>query len=249
MIGSRCRPFVIIATQRSGSTLLVRSLDSAPAIFCAGEMFHGGPNTHHPECNYPQTILRSRLLGRLADRYFQAARVAKHVRNFYARYGAGMQAAGFKVMTSQLRSLHTLLPLLVATETVRFYLYREDSFAAALSSYRARLSGMYHSDRGARHAPAGSVTADLEEFRQHFDRITLRKQELLDLHARNGGVLLTYENLVSNWEALIAAIGVQLGVPGLRVEKALDKLERAAEPVRIENLDALREKFGSARER
>jgi LPS sulfotransferase NodH len=244
MTGSHCRRFVIVATQRSGSTLLVKSLDSAPSIFCAGEMFHGGPNTHHSECNYPQMILRSRLLGRIADRYLQAPRVRNHVRNFYSRHGAGMRAAGFKVMTSQLRSYDTLLPSLVALGTVRFYLYREDSFAAALSNFRARQSGVYHSDRGQPLRSSEVVTADLDEFQEHLKRSLAHKNELLDLHSEFGGVLLTYEGLVNQWEKLIAAIGDELGISQLRVGKVLDKLEGNAGMIRIGNLEELRQKFG-----
>ncbi len=244
MAGIHPRPFVIVATQRSGSTLLVKSLDSAPTIFCAGEVFHGGPNTHHPECNYPQTILRSRLLGRIADRYFQAVRVENHLRTFYSRHGAGMQAVGFKVMTSQLRSYHTLLPSLVSANTARFFLYREDTFAAALSHFRARLSGVFHSDRDAAHRSTEVVTANFGEFQDQLERCITNRNDVLDLHARHGGVLITYEGLVNDWETLIAVIGDELGIPRLRVEKVLDKLESSTETIRIGNLEELRQKFG-----
>jgi len=245
MTASGHRRFVIVATQRSGSTLLVKSLDSAPTIFCAGEMFHGGPNTLHPECNYPQNLLGSRFLGRVADRYIQGSRVEKHVRNFYSRQRPGVKAVGFKVMTSQLRSYHTLLPLLVATDTVRFFLYREDSFAAALSNFRAISSGVYHSDRVTVRGSTHMLTANIDEFQELLNRSNAHKQEALQLHARYGGVLLTYENLIDNWERLIAELGDKLGIPHLRVGKALERIGDAAEPVRIGNLDELREKFGT----
>ena len=245
MTESDCRRFVVVATQRSGSTLLVKSLDSAPTIFCAGEMFHGGPNTLHPECNYPQKLLGSSLLGRVADRYFQGPRVRKHVLTFYSRQRAGIKAVGFKVMTSQLRSYHTLLPLLVATDTVRFFLHREDSFAAALSTFRAKSSGVYHSDRVAVPASSQTVNANPDEFQLLLKRSKAHRQEALDLHARYGGVLLTYESLIKHWDSLIAEMGDKLGIPQLRVGKALDRIGDAAEPVRIGNLEELREKFGS----
>lgn len=246
MTATPSRLFVIVATQRSGSTLLVKSLDSAPGVFCAGEMFHGGPNTHHPECNYPQAILGSRRLGRIADRCFQAARVRNHVRNFYSGYGAGTRAIGFKVMTSQLRGYRTLLPSLTAMNATRLFLYREDSFAAALSNFRAKHSGYYHSDREAAGRSADVVTANLDEFQEYLERSQAHRQEALDLHARFGGLLLTYESLIEEWEKVIAAIGSALGIPELRVSKVLDRLEGSSGTARIANLDELRRKFGSA---
>ncbi len=240
------RRFALVATQRSGSTLLVKSLDSEPRIFCAGEIFHGGQHTHHPECNYPQTIFGSRFIARVADRYFQAARVRNHVEQIYIRHSAAVRAVGFKVMTSQLRKYHTLLPSLAAMDTVLFYLYRQDSFAAALSNFRAKLSGVYHSDRKIAHRSTTPVTANLDDFHAEFRRSVRHKEEVLGFHAAHGGVLLAYEDLVSQWDAVMTAIGEALGVPQLRVDKLLDRLGDSAESVQITNLDALRERFGSS---
>jgi len=46
--------FVILTTQRSGSTVLTRTLDEHPDIFCAGEIFHEfKTNIHHAEWYFP----------------------------------------------------------------------------------------------------------------------------------------------------------------------------------------------------
>lgn len=244
MTTAQCRRFVIVATQRSGSTLLVKSLDCEPSIFCAGEIFHGGPHTHHPECNYPQTILGSRHLASIADRYFQRQRVARHINNFYSQQRAAMKAVGFKVMTSQLRSYHTLLPQLVAMDTVRFFLYRDDSFAAALSNFRAISSGVYHSDRVMNRGSTRILTPTVVEFQKLVKRSNDYKQEALNLYHTYGGVLLSYERLIECWETMIAEIGDALGIPNLRVGKALNRIGETTDSIQISNLEELRAKFG-----
>ena len=44
--------FFILTAPRSGSTVLTRTLDQHPEIFCAGELFHPGDDIYHPEWHF-----------------------------------------------------------------------------------------------------------------------------------------------------------------------------------------------------
>lgn len=237
------RMFAIIASQRTGSTLLVRSLDSSPDIFCAGELFHTGPNVHHREYQYPCRYLGSRGLARLVERFGSGSRVHRHLDNFYKMAGEGMAAVGFKVMVSQIRARPAIIDFLRDHGVTRLFLYRQDTFATALSYYRAKVSGKFHSNRSARSQEPLSVTADEAQFRTLFEYCQHDKLQLQELHSRYGGRLIAYEDMVSGWDAFIAAFGADIDLPGLRVHKALMPVGSGSTTVCIANEDTLRYHF------
>jgi LPS sulfotransferase NodH len=236
---------VVVAAQRTGSTLLVRSLDSSPAIFCAGEIFHGGPNVYHAEWRYPQRLLGSSILARLADRLNQKERLQRHLRRYFDSVDPGIRAIGFKVMGSQLRRYPALLSLLAELGATLFFLYRRDVFATALSHLRAKASGIYHSDRAAGTASERVVTVDPNDFKALLENVATAQQEVKALHVACGGVLLSYEDMVADWNGFIASIGDVLGFSELRLDKALDKLSDTSSRLRIENEDELRRAFAA----
>ena len=45
--------FVIFTTPRTGSTLLIKSLDNHPEVLCAGEVFFFKGAIYHNEWRYP----------------------------------------------------------------------------------------------------------------------------------------------------------------------------------------------------
>lgn len=239
------KPFVIVATQRTGSTLLVRSLDASPLIFCAGELFHSGPHVLHAEWRFPQTICGSPLLANFANALFAKSRIENHLAHYYATAGAGVRAVGFKVMVSQLRRYRTALPSLVKLGAERFYLLRQDSLATALSYFRAKASGVYHSDRASGLDTPKTITADVDEFRAMLAHCQKEQREVRILHAAHGGTLLTYEDIVSDWNASVASVGAALGIESLQLAAALDKLSPTMSSVQIGNEGELRRQFAA----
>ena len=237
------RPFAVVASQRTGSTLLVRSLDASPDIFCAGEIFHGGPNVHHAEFNFQQAVFGSRLLGVLVDSAFEARRVRGHLTRFFAEAGRGVAAVGFKIMASQLRHRQSILPELQSVGAVLLLLYRRDSFATALSYYRAKASGVYHSDRADQGSQTRIIKADVAQFGRQLRHCESEKAGILALHSTRGGTLLAYEDMATDWPAFVESVGQAIRVPELQIPKALEKLEAATPNIRIENEDDLRREF------
>jgi LPS sulfotransferase NodH len=234
------RPFVIITSQRTGSTLLVRSLDAAPEVFCAGEIFYEGRGIHHPEWQFPYRLLGSRWLGRLRDACSCGARASRHVRAFYEMAGPGTVAVGFKLMLSQLRQHPSLISCVAEQRVRRIFLVRDDVFSTALSYYSARASGRYHSDQVGGGGPPLQIEADLVKFADLVQSCRTEREHVLGMHGRHGGHLLTYEGLVGDWDAAIAGIGRYLGLDGICVAKALPKLSDGAQRVTVLNLAQVR---------
>ena len=239
------RPFVIITSQRTGSTLLVRSLDSSPDIFCAGEIFYRGLGIHHPEVQYQYRYMGSRILGRAVDSLWIRRRLEKHLAKFYADACDKSSAAGFKVMVSQLRKLPAILPFVLRERVTCFYLYRRDVFATALSYYKAQRSGIYHGDRQRDHGEGSSIEVNAVDFRKIFDACRADRDEILRLYETLGGRLLEYEDLVDRWDEVIAAIGDALGLPALNVAKVLPRVDSSVGHVPVANEQALRKACGA----
>lgn len=236
-------PFAVIATQRTGSTLLVRSLDSSPDIFCAGEIFRSGPHIYHGEFSYSHSMLGSNFIGKLADRLVGKRRVARHLDRFYGQAGRGVRAVGFKVMASQLRRHRAILDSLRERDAKLVFLHRRDSFATAISYCKARATGVFHSDRVGGSNDAESFAADPGEFGELLRRCESEKSEILSLHASVGGMLLAYEDMSYDWVGFIRSVGHALGIDGLTLPPALEKLGTAAPRIRIENEAELRRAF------
>jgi LPS sulfotransferase NodH len=241
--GSRARPFAIVAGQRTGSTLLVRSLDSSPLIYCAGEIFHDGPNVYHAEWRLPKLSPGVAAFDRLLGGRIQESRIRRHLSSYFGSGAGVVCAVGFKVMTAQLRERPFLLPLLHNLGVTTIFLYRRDTFATALSYAKAKHSKMFHSDRSRLTADPTLIRVPHEEFAKLLGRCLRAKREVLDLQRECGGPLLAYEDMLTDWDGVIATIGAMLGLPALRVNQALDKLARAGERIVVENEDELRERF------
>ena len=236
-------PFVLVASQRTGSTLLVRSLDSSPRIFCAGELFHAGPGIHHPEYQFPYRLCGSRWLARARDQLAPASRVASHLRAFYARASAGVAAVGFKLMVSQATSHPHVLPYLCSQNAIRLFLCRQDHFATALSYYKARASGVFHSDRLHRKTQDLDLVADVGDFDRIFRVCKQDFDRLIALHATIGGHLLTFEDMSNDWDSFIFRVGKLLGLEDLVVAKSLSRLGDDSSGVRVLNEEELRQHF------
>lgn len=238
--------FAIVTSQRTGSTLLVRSLDSAQAVFCAGELFHAGQHVHHREYQYPLRVLGSVKAGKVVDAFLQNQRVERHLDRFFSEAGSGVDAVGFKLMVSQCRHFPRVLPHMREIGVKCLYLHRRDTFSTALSYYKAQKSGLYHSDRLPKSGRPLSIEADASAFEQLLETCRNDKKTLLELQHSFGGALLSYEDMIENWDQFISKIGSEIGLPDLRVPKALKKVGTRTDVVSITNEDWLRARYSES---
>jgi len=245
LMPGRSTRFVLLTSQRTGSTLLVHSLALSQKILCAGEIFHTGRGILHPEFQYAYRWLGSVVLGRLRDTFAGRYRIRKHLRAFYLAADTGVEAVGFKLMVSQLRQFPAIMPTLVELGVRFLYLYRDETFATALSYCRAKATGVFHSDR-ADEAQEQSIVISEKEFARILGKCTRDKQELIRFHQSHGGFLMRHEEMVANWDAFVEKLGVELGIDQLRIPKALSKLRVGVESARIANEAALLARFGGA---
>ena len=157
--------FVVLSTQRTGSTLLISSLDSHPGIFCAGEIFFPRSGSEYAINRYA----RLSSLNRVQHTFCRGRLVRRFLDEFYER--TGYAAIGFKYMYSQARHIPRRYPsalkYLHEHSIPVIHNVRQNKLRVLLSRISARSSGVYRSDRpvglGPVNVPLGHL---LEELRQ-----------------------------------------------------------------------------------
>ena len=238
---TRCS-FVVITSQRTGSTLLVKSLDSSPRIFCAGELFHPGMRTLHKEFQFPFLQDDTGVVSRMISTWHLSSRVREHLGYFYSQAGPEAQAVGFKLMVSQAAAYPAIVPCLSKLGVTALFLYRRNAFDTALSYFKATVTGRFHSDGQSPTGEAVGVIVSEREFRRRFDSCQHDRNRVFKMQKSYGGRLLAYEDLVAHWDASIALVGQEIGMPELRVTKVLEKLADNG-GIEIENEELLRRRF------
>lgn len=133
--------FVIVGTQRTGTTLIRTSLSSHPDVFCAGEAFLLGRRPYRKPDGYWQFRRQSvgRRLKSLSAPESSAADFLDHL------YRDGdYSAAGFKLMLSHCRLRPWLWPLLESRGVRAILVHRINPLKTLVSRLTAAKSGVYH---------------------------------------------------------------------------------------------------------
>ena len=209
------RPFILLATQRTGSSVLWRTLDTHPSLHVRGEMFMNG--MEHPE-SYAACLGRPgrQLLARLTP----AWSVRRYLDRFYADR-SGVAAIGFKLMYSQLRP--EIWSWLEAHEADVLHLVRHNPLKILISKAAAEATGRRHLAPGERHEPE-PVALDVASLGPSLDRITSQveahRARIAELHHLE----ISYEELLDRPQALFDRCFGFLGVEPQPTELALRKL-------------------------
>lgn len=136
--------FVILGTQRTGTTLIRTSIDSHPDILCCGEVFLLGRRPYSKDdgfWRYSRLTIGNRVRALLSPK--RAA--SEYLDQLYSR--TEYAAIGFKLMFGHYLKRPYIWPLLVDKD-VRFILVRRRNLLKTLVSRRsASESGVYHVSR------------------------------------------------------------------------------------------------------
>lgn len=146
-------------------------------------------------------------------------------------------------MVSHIRTFPAIMPYLRQSGAVLFYLYRRDVFATALSFYKAKASGVFHSDSPAIKGSPVSMLANEDHFDQLVQECRRDKQHLHELQRMYGGRLIAYEDMIADWDDIIATIGDDIGLTQLRLQKSLSRIGGDRRSIVIENEQVLRDRY------
>jgi LPS sulfotransferase NodH len=236
--------FVVLSTQRSGSTWVVDMLNSHPGVVTYSELFmHGGEGAPNwgaeKDIPYWQTFTREEGGGRLARSF----KLWRYLGRVYEER-PGIEAIGFKLMYSQLtRVARPLMPALWLRRARIIHLLRRNALDVVLSKEAGEAR------RGVLHAHSGE--------RVEAVRIRLRTDDLLDrmvahdrqiegarVRFKHVGVPyreVVYEDLVANEKEGFDSLFRFLGVEPQPVASSLRKVNPTSHEELIENYDEVRD--------
>jgi LPS sulfotransferase NodH len=133
--------FVILGTQRTGTTLVRTSLSSHPDILCCGEVFLLGKAPYRKDDGYWRFTRRS-AFARLESMLGPRRSSRKFLDQLYNR--SDYAAVGFKLMLGHYLSRPYIWPMLVEKDVRAILVRRNNSLKTLVSRKTAAESGVYH---------------------------------------------------------------------------------------------------------
>ena len=228
-------PFLLLTTQRTGSTWLIDLLNSHPRMTAYSELFIAGGD------GYPRWGgARDRVFWETWSRQHAALpedrRLTEYLEQvFSARPGA--QAVGCKVMYEQMGRLRQHMAWLVSRQFHFVHLVRGNLLDIVVSRYAAEQQGRYHM----------RVGETLNEEKVILNVDTLR-QELTDLQQRVADARrrysaygcpyaeFSYESLCTNADTLPELLRfLQVDPPDAPLQSSLQRMNLRAHDASIEN--------------
>src|SRR5258706_15257840 len=138
---------VIFTLPRTGSTLLSKSLNKHPEIFCDDEIFHFSFRDYFSPWQFRFWKFRflSKKINYIINYPGTFLRLKKYLDKFYTNdANENFTARGFKLMYYQTKYTPGLISYLKKNNVKIILLMRENIFRNALSDLRARSTGIYH---------------------------------------------------------------------------------------------------------
>jgi hypothetical protein len=246
--------FILVGTQRSGTTLLRSALDRHPEILCLGEVFYlnkalrtQGKLSRGKDLSDGfsawralsyQAYMERSVARRMGHWLFRGGMTRKYLDKLYATQGYG--AIGFKMMANQLDKFPAVLPYIKDKGISVVHMLRENPFDILLSRLSMLARGYAHSASKAGeavtlHVPTGALVKDLRAIRDEG----LRWKSVFEASAPY--MLVTYERFVQDRQAvsreLLAFLGVDVEA-GL--ESELVKLNTAPVSEMVSNIEEVR---------
>jgi len=227
--------FVIVASARTGSTLVTRSLNQHGAAVTYGEIMRA------PElfpARFPELGNSARLFSTDPVRFLEE--------RIYRKYPDAIQAVGFKIFYSHApRDTawgRAVWEYLVGQPALRvIHLRRRNLLAAHVSRKKAAAVDEWIKYSGA--SQAGGVTLDYEETRARFEQAMVWEREYAALFAGHPFMDLAYEDVAADYTGEMGRVQAFLGLPPRDVPPATRK--RPPQPLaeQIANYDELKARF------
>ncbi|QEC69589.1 sulfotransferase [Panacibacter ginsenosidivorans] len=229
--------FIVFTTPRTGSTLLVKSLDRHPEIFCAGEIFLLNGTQFHGECSFPFWKLplpkKAIYIMNFPNMWMN---LSSFLKNFFTPAN-GEKAKGFKMMHFQTFYVPGMIEYIKKNDIKVILLLRENLLKNTLSDLRARDTGVYHnSGNVAEKLPKFNV--DIPQLEKKMEEIAGIQKELENVTSSMNTLKITYEDF-ENWDATISKVLNFINVENIQLPPVSKKLNPDKLEDMIENYDEM----------
>jgi LPS sulfotransferase NodH len=247
--------FILLATQRTGSSWLQEMLNTHPDMKVYSELFladaRGVPIWEPNDFEFAETFVegRTRRPVALTRGYW----TVRYLRRLFDQ--PDVEANGFKYMYDQVKHSPMVLGYAAATRVPIVHLIRRNLLDTWISTKRAEATGMYHRPTDGRkpipwapsHVEDVAITLDPGETLLGLRRMVHERQQMRRwlVTTRTPTHEVVYEDLVKNPRQvadILAFIGV--GEPsGLKLESPLEKVSLASRSDTVRNLSELKVSF------
>lgn len=227
------RKFVIVSAPRTGSTLLVKTLNSLDAICCHGELL--APNHVRGYEDGAALIYMSKAERESRMQGLLQERDADPVEFIDRALDTGAATAGFKVLYNAFLNPRwsDVIRHLQNQDNIRFiHLTRENALRRFISEQISGHGGPIHSAVGGKNQAPVSVHIDIDLFLRRSAELATQARELTALLSQHTVLETNYESLAADTPAAVARVCHFLGL-----DTAYSDIKPALEKVGAKDLE------------
>jgi LPS sulfotransferase NodH len=216
--------FVVFTTPRTGSSLLIKTLDAHPEIFCGGEMFFLKGDIYHNETRYPfwRFPVNSKI-NYLVNYPKLFLTLPRFLNKFYATNDASIKAKGFKLMHFQTYYTPGIFNYLRNHGVKVIVLIRKNILRNTLSDLRARSTKIYHTNGNVATATIPMFHVKVNELEKKMKQIESFNKQLDKSTANLDRKIIYYEDY-ENWNETISGVLKYLNVADMPLQAVSKKL-------------------------
>lgn len=196
--------FIIISTQRSGSSLLVTTLASHPEIECFREIFleeNVKPDSY-------TSFSRASILRKLQHWFCRRRLVEGYLAQFLGKV-EGCEAVGFKFMYSQDKLLPQVIDWVEREEIKVIHLIRANVLKKRISRLVSRFRNFAHSTEP---VEVCRISVEPKRLKQKLDSMSDQVDQYRSRLSHFDHIEVTYEDLVANQDREIMRVLEFLGI-------------------------------------
>lgn len=238
--------FVLLASARTGSNLVIGALHAHPAVVVYAEIFHDRESERKA-----QLAWNSQGLWSPTDYYRDGAEPAAFLeKEVYGRaYPEGKTAVGFKLFHTHMRTgiAAHLWDWLAANRDIRIiHLYRKSLFESFVSFQIAQATRewLVPIAAGPHAAEVAPVTIDIGQFKQYADEQLRHREEVETRFRDHPRLTIEYNNdLCSQFDATIRKLEAFLKIASMPLPKKLQKQAKMPLSEEVANFQELHDAF------
>ncbi len=230
--------FVILTTQRTGSTYIAHLLDSHPSVVSYGEIFHRfgvgwGSRTQRTNTRWLFYMRNIFPIVFLNTQVFHA-------------YPSNIRAVGFKLMYGQATRFPSVLRYLANQQSTIIFLNRKNLLESLVSLKRAQYSRIW-TLKSASEKPAIHIYIDEQECLNYFMETDCLHRQFCAYFKKNPSMQIYYEDVCQKGTHGLDAVQRFLAIPRKPLSSPITKLRGAPLEETVVNYFELKKKFSKTK--